>query len=127
MSIQFNGSVQYGGIELIVIACDPAEDKPSMYHLEHLRVIQAVAVCWKKVANLLQLPSEVVDIIHHDTVKLSCEDSCREAFRRWLGGEGCKPITWEKLIEVLWDADRSTLAEELTSFTTKRYCYKEYF
>ena len=84
-----------------------------MYHMEHFKVILKVAADWKKVAGLLGLPTEVVDIIQHDTANFGCERSCRETFRRWLGEKGCQPITWERLIEVLKDAERSELAKEL--------------
>ncbi len=79
-----------------------------MYYLEHYKVIQQVAADWRKVAYLLQLPTEVVANIHQDTANFGVEQSCREAFCRWLGGEGCRPITWERLIEVLQDAEKGS-------------------
>lgn len=98
----------------------PADDIPSMHYLEHLKVIQKVAIEWKKVANLLRLPTEVVNNVHQDTVMLGCERSCREIFSRWLAGEGCQPITWRKLIEVMEDAERSILAQELAEFVSSQ-------
>ena len=100
----------------VVFVC--AEEKPDMYYLEHFKVIQKVATDWKKVSHLLKLPRFVVDNIQHDTVIFGCERSCREAFSQWLGGEGCQPSTWERLIEVLKDAERSELAKELKQYFT---------
>ena len=83
-----------------------------MYHLEHFKIIQKVAHDWQKLASLLGL-SDVERAIHYDTVKFGCESSCRETFRRWLAGEGCQPVTWERLIEVLRDAEKSEYAKDL--------------
>ena len=51
-----------------------------------------------------------------DTANIGCQESCHEIFRRWLDGQGCQPITWEKLIEALKDAEKSCLAEQLQDF-----------
>ena len=89
-----------------------AEDKPDMRTLERLNIIQKLSSDWNKMANLLGLPSEVVSTIKRDYPKDS-EQACREAFHKWLDGEGCQQITWEELIELLRDARRSTLAQQL--------------
>ena len=88
-------------------------EKPDLYHLEHFKVIKKAAADWQTIAIHLELPHEVVRNIHYDTVNIGCERSCPEAFSRWLDGEGCQPITWERLIKVLEDAEKSKLAKEL--------------
>ena len=88
-------------------------DKPDLYHLEHFEVIKKVAADWQTIAIHLGLQPEVVRIIHHDTAYFGCETSCRETFRRWLAGEGSQLVTWETLIKVLEDAEKSKLAKEL--------------
>ena len=83
-----------------------------MRNLERFNVIERLSSDWHKVANLLGLSSEAVATIKRDNPRDS-EQACREAFHRWLCGEGCQPVTWENLIEILCDAKRSTLAQEL--------------
>lgn len=84
-----------------------------MNHLKNWKVIQKLAANWEEFAYTLQFSYEVVQNIHRDTANFGVESSCREVFTRWLNGEGCEPITWERLIEALKDSDRSMLAEEL--------------
>ena len=83
---------------------------------EKLSLIEEVSPDWEKVASRLGLSDHVVRIIKYDTIQFGCEKSCRESFRRWLDGKGYQPITWERLIEALVDADRCTLADRLQCF-----------
>ena len=76
-----------------------------------LALIGKVSPCWEEMAYHLGLSDHVVRIIKCDIV--GCEKSCRETFRRWLDGQGCQPVTWERLIEALKDAERNSLAERL--------------
>ena len=36
-----------------------------------------------------------------------------EIFKLWFAGEGEQPITWETLVEVLRDAELTTLASDI--------------
>ena len=41
------------------------------------------------------------------------EVCCREMFQYWLKGNGVKPQTWHKLVELIGDCDQEVLADEL--------------
>ena len=69
-------------------------------------------------AYALEFRDELVDVIQHDTLQFGCEESCHETFRRWLSGEACQPITWERLIQALEDAEHSKLAAQLRQYFT---------
>lgn len=100
-----------------------AGDKPTLHQLhslnigpESLRLIQKLSARWRNLAYALEFHDDVVDIIKHDTQQLGCEESCHQTFCRWLGGEGCQPITWGRLIEALRDAEHAELAAQLQHF-----------
>ena len=93
-----------------------------MHHLEQLKVIEKIGRDWKKVANLLKISSEAVLNIEHDFPN-DCERCCQKVLNKWVEGEDYQTITWKTLIEVLWDADRSTLAEELQQFVLQSMSY----
>ena len=80
---------------------------------QRLRIIQKVAAVWDVLAGVLEFDDEIVEIIRRDTEGCSCEKSCREIFRRWLNEEACQPVTWERLIEALNDAEKGELASQI--------------
>ena len=46
------------------------------------------------------------------------EACCREMFKHWLNGNGVKPCSWRKLIELFEDCDFDVLAEQVNSIFT---------
>ena len=46
------------------------------------------------------------------------EACCREIFQHWLKGNGVRPCSWRKLIELLEDCDFEALAEQVNSVFT---------
>ena len=42
-----------------------------------------------------------------------CEQSAMEILEDWIAGRGKQPVTWNTLIEVLYDIELSTLAREI--------------
>ena len=46
------------------------------------------------------------------------EACCRAMFQHWLTGNGVKPCSWCKLIELLKDCDQEVLAEEVEASLT---------
>ena len=80
---------------------------------QRVKIIATVAASWQNVALVgLKLPHYVVTNIEHSTFCYA-EDRCREAFRRWLDGEGGCSVSWEALFEALRDADHSELASRV--------------
>lgn len=100
-----------------------ADEMPLLHQLvcltvggKKLRLIESMGSDWKKMAYYLKFEDCVVENIQRDTVQFGCDESCRECFRRWLNGEACRPVTWERLIEALRDAKKDTLATRVTQF-----------
>ena len=43
-----------------------------------------------------------------------------DILQQWIDGRGKKPVTWETLIEVLFDIDLTTLAEDILAVKENR-------
>ena len=77
-------------------------------------VVNGVAPKWKEFAILLGFDQHLIDIIDCDT--RSCQEGCREMFRKWLrvaGGTGSKERTWETIVNVVERMEDFSLAAEL--------------
>ena len=77
-----------------------------------MRVIDAVAAKWEKLALALHFKGSTLDAIRRDTHHQT-EDACRRMLQRWLEGEGRKPVNWNTLTKALDDAGFTELAKEL--------------
>ena len=98
--------------------CCCTGDKPKLYQLDLLkdkRIIQEVGVDWEKLASRLQFDYKVIRTIKEDNSghEERTEASCRDMLRRWLDGEACEPVTWERLVEAIRDIPLDTLATEI--------------
>ena len=83
-------------------------------------IITEVAVDWESLALLLDFDYNTIKIIREDNSGRNekTERSCQDMLCRWLNGEACKPITWEKLIEAIRDIPRRKLASEIEQLLT---------
>ena len=81
-----------------------------------IRVIKRLTPVWKVIGDLLDFDSSGSDD------KLSFIESeypgdpqscCRAVLQYWLIGNGVKPCSWRKLLEIIEDADQESLAEEI--------------
>ena len=79
---------------------------------KHLKVVESVGVKWKKLGLLLQFDYDVIETIENDA-RSQTEECCLKLLNRWLKGEACHPVTWERLIEALRDAEHAKLASQL--------------
>ena len=76
-----------------------------------LKVVENVAHDWKKLGLLLEINYDVLQTIaKNNAFHMDC---CLEVLQKWLNGCACHPITWERLIEALKDADYLRLASDL--------------
>ena len=41
------------------------------------------------------------------------KECCRAIFQHWINGNGVKPCSWRKLIELIDDCDQEALAKEI--------------
>ena len=79
-----------------------------------IQVIKGLVSYWRKLGNLMDFDEtgSQLDIIR-DKYPRDPEACCREMLQYWLSGNGVKPQTWCKLIELIHDCDQEVLAEEL--------------
>lgn len=84
------------------------------YDQRKLCIVNQVAAKWRTLALVgLKLDHSVVEMIACDNTRV--QDRCTEVFSKWLNGEGCKPVSWETLVEALKDIEKSELASEVES------------
>ena len=84
-----------------------------------IKIISAVAPRWLMLGYQLEFDEFGAKLDEIKTKNLyDPEECCREMFQHWLKGNGVKPCSWRKLIEVLEDCDFDMLAEEVNSVFT---------
>lgn len=81
-----------------------------------LRFITTVAADWKDLATCLGVAEPVIRSIEMGAF-YQPTDACRQVLTKWLegGDELRKPITWNTLIQCLWDAGLGDVACNLES------------
>ena len=81
-----------------------------------IRIMETVASKWKRLGDQLEfdeLGSKLENIKTKN--RDDPEECCREMFQHWLKGDGVRPCSWRKLIELLEDCDFEVLAEQVNS------------
>ena len=78
-----------------------------------IRVIHRLAPYWRDLGDILEFGAEMeaIERRHNGDPK----DCCRAIFQHWLSGNGVRPCSWRKLIELLDDIDQVVLAQEILS------------
>ena len=82
-------------------------------HGKRLRLIERVNAKWQQLAEQLHFPHYTIESINQSCF-YQCDSACRSMFTQWLNGKGRKPTTWATLIKALYDADLSSVAQELS-------------
>lgn len=79
-----------------------------------VRIISRLSSQWQAIGDILEFDgsgAKLMDIeLDNNKDPKSC---CRDVFRLWLTGEGVRPCSWQKLIEILGDIDQEMLAKEI--------------
>ena len=79
-----------------------------------IQVIKRLAAHWRQIGDLMDFDETGLQLdIIREKYPRDPELCCREMFQYWLKGNGVKPQTWCKLIELIDDCDQEVLAEEL--------------
>ena len=76
-----------------------------------MKIISEAAYQWEKLAIAMGLNYPDTEKIKLDTN--GAEKACLSVFILWLEGNTPTPISWERLLECLKDADLSSLAEKI--------------
>lgn len=81
-----------------------------------IKIIATVAPRWQDLGVQLEFDELGSKL---DTIKTKNlndpENCCREMFQHWLIGNGVRPCSWRKLIELLDDCDFEMLAGQVKS------------
>ena len=79
-----------------------------------INVIDSVVSRWQKLGDLLEFDNSGTKLeLIKSTYPANPEACCRDMFRHWLNGNGVRPCSWRKLIELLKDCHHKVLAEEI--------------
>ena len=83
---------------------------------KRVKIISTVAPKWRALGDQLDFDEfgSKLDAIETKNNK-DPEKGCREMFQYWLKGNGVRPCSWCKLIELLEDCDFEVLAEQVNS------------
>ena len=84
-----------------------------------IKIIGAVASRWQELGDQLEFDEFGAKLDAIKTKNLNDPEACcREMFQHWLKGNGVRPCSWRKLIELLEDCDFEVLAEQVNSVFT---------
>ena len=81
-----------------------------------IKIIESVAPLWQSLRDQLEFDKSgsklgLIKATHPNDPK-AC---CRDMFQHWLNGNGVRPCSWRKLIELLDDCDFEGLTAEVQS------------
>lgn len=79
-----------------------------------IRIIKSVAPFWHQLGLLMDFDNtgtqlEIIAKQH----PMDPEACCLAVFQHWMKGNGVKPCSWRKLIELIDDCGQEVLAEEI--------------
>ena len=84
-----------------------------------IRIIETVTPKWQRLGDQLEFDKSGTKLaVIKATHSNDPEACCRDMFQHWLNGNGVKPCSWRKLIELLEDCDLEELAAEVQSACT---------
>ena len=79
-----------------------------------IRLIKSLSAYWKELAYLLEFDASGMEV---RKIEKRCrgdhDECCREMFCYWLEGNGVRPHSWRKLIELIDDCGQEVLAVEI--------------
>ena len=83
---------------------------------EKVQIIKRMAPFWRDLGSLMDFDRggtelATIDSRHRGDPK----ECCRAVFQHWVNGNGVKPHSWRKLIELINDCDQEVLAQEIQS------------
>ena len=84
-----------------------------------VKIVETVAPKWQRLGDQLEFDERGSQL---DLIKAKYPNDpvecCREMFKHWLNGNGVRPCSWRKLIQLLKDCDFEVLAEDVNSVLT---------
>ena len=69
---------------------------------------------WQNIGDQLEFDSSGTKLgLIQSTHPADPKACCRDMFQHWLNGNGVRPCSWHKLIELLKDCDYEVLAQDI--------------
>ena len=85
-----------------------------------INIITKVTPRWQTFGDLLEFDEDGTTLGVIESNHLKAEVCCRAMFQHWIKGNGVRPCSWRKLIELLEDCDFGTLSEEVSTVFSAR-------
>jgi hypothetical protein len=79
-----------------------------------IKIIKEMAPFWKKLGILMDFDDKGTELATFEVKNRGDpEECCRAIFQHWMNGNGVRPCSWRKLIELIDDCGQVVLAEEI--------------
>ena len=102
------------------LTINTADATPSLASLSVLRagnkkiqIIKTLAPEWNDFGVLLDFDETGTELDNIEKAHSTDKARCKAMFQHWLKGNGVRPCSWRKLIQLLEDCDQESLAEEI--------------
>ena len=97
-----------------------ADATPSLANLSMLRkgdkkiqIIKRLAPEWNDLGILLDFDESGTELDNIEKAHSTDKARCKAMFQHWIKGNGVRPCSWRKLIQLLEDCDQESLAKEI--------------
>ena len=114
---EFDKSLHFNTIILlyfIIIDAVPTLRQLQVLRSQNMRVriIQRLSSVWRVVGDLLEFDdAKLMDI--EESYPNDPQICCHAVFQHWLNGDGVRPCSWRKLIEIIDNIDQKMFAKEI--------------
>ena len=79
-----------------------------------IQIIKRMAPFWRDLGFLMDFDESGTELATIDSKhRGDPKECCRAVFQHWVNGNGVRPCSWRKLIELINDCDQEVLAEEI--------------
>ena len=93
---------------------------PSLASLSMLRagnkkiqIIKTLAPDWNELGILLDFDESGSELDNIERAHSTDKARCKAMFQHWIKGNGVRPCSWQKLIQLLEDCEQESLAKEI--------------
>ena len=69
---------------------------------------------WRDLGAIMDFDEKGTELANiHSRHRGDSEECCRAVFQHWMNGNGVRPCSWRKLIELIDDCGQVTLAKDV--------------
>ena len=83
-----------------------------------IQIIKTLAPDWNDLGDLLDFDQSGTELGNIEEAHSTDKARCKAMFQHWLNGNGVRPCSWRKLIQLLEDCDQEALAKEIQDVLT---------